>query len=85
MLISVCQRPFNGAHAFQGTAIQIANFIQMKGAGVCRFCFLCALRADIQRLGGAKMDGSEWDKPTAAVVSFIGCGVLPRPAAISLK
>ena len=39
MLISVCQRTFNGAHAFQGTAIQIANFIQMKGAYVCRFCF----------------------------------------------
>ena len=39
MLISVCQGTFNGAHAFQGTAIQIANFIQMKGACVCRFCF----------------------------------------------
>lgn len=24
---------------FFGTAIQIANFIQMKGTGVCRFCF----------------------------------------------
>ena len=39
MLISVFQGTFNGAHAFQGTAIQIANFIQMKGACVCRFCF----------------------------------------------
>ena len=39
MLISVCQGTFNGAHAFQGTAVQTANFIQMKGACVCRFCF----------------------------------------------
>lgn len=44
MLISVCQGTFNGAHAFQGTAIQIANFIQMKGACVCRFCFRGLLR-----------------------------------------
>ena len=39
MLISVCQGTFNGSHAFQGTAVQTANFIQMKGTGVCRFCF----------------------------------------------
>ena len=44
MLISVCQGTFNGAHAFQGTAVQTANFIQMKGACVCRFCFRGLLR-----------------------------------------
>lgn len=48
MLISLFQRPFNGAHAFQGTAIQIANFIQMKGACVCRFCFRRLLRSFVR-------------------------------------
>ena len=45
MLISVFQGTFNGAHAFHGTAVQTANFIQMKGACVCRFCFRGLLRS----------------------------------------
>ena len=44
---------------------------------------LCALRSEIQRLGGAKMGGGQrGDKPPASVGAFIGCGVLPRPAAV---
>ena len=120
---------------FFGTAIQIAYFIQMKGTGVCRFCFRRLLRVRSLRYllfvqdaakgalfpsfavivfawvrfrafarlcgffaasfvlppfgystrGGAKMEEQQGDKPPASVVRFIGCGVLPRPASISLQ
>lgn len=32
-----------------GTAVQTSNFIQMKGTGVCRFCFRGLLRSFVRR------------------------------------
>lgn len=47
---------------------------------------LCSPRSENQRAEGQRMEeGSERDKPTAAVGAFIVCGVRPRPAAISLQ
>ena len=78
--------PFLLSKAFaRSFAVAAVIATRCKGCAFCRrslLLFLCPLRPEIQRLGGAKMEGSRGTSPPPPWVRFIVGGVLPRPAAV---